>query len=228
MPKSLRFLRALTWILGSLTSSLIDKSSRPNNDSARLASGLHDEFANDGLLPWRTVRETFAELSHYQVEASAFPEGRLKNYRLLSEGQNWKDLPVRLQKEAMGQSWYAGGGKTGFYRRLALDRPSPTLVTAPTMPATDLCHPTELRPLSVQEYCAIQTYPADFALAGRTADKYRQLGNAVPCLFGKVVGTHLVAFDEGSLLPDSGRFRFSRYHDTDHISWSGSQPWLLQ
>ena len=32
----------------------------------------------------------------------------------------------------------SGGGKTGFLRRLGWNRPSPTLVTDPTMPATDL------------------------------------------------------------------------------------------
>ena len=35
------------------------------------------------------------------------------------------------------------GGKTGFFRRLSFSEPSPTLVTVPTMPATDLIHPTE-------------------------------------------------------------------------------------
>jgi DNA (cytosine-5)-methyltransferase 1 len=38
----------------------------------------------------------------------------------------------------MGKSYYLGGGKTGFLRRLDWNKPSPTLVTSPTMPATDL------------------------------------------------------------------------------------------
>jgi DNA (cytosine-5)-methyltransferase 1 len=199
-----------------------------DGDAIPFLKATHDEFASDGLRPWVSLREALAGVPESPVESAVFPEGRLRYYRLLSEGQNWRNLPVELQKEAMGQSWYAAGGRTGFYRRLAWDRPSPTLVTAPNMPATDLCHPTELRPLSVQEYCAIQTYPEGFTLAGRTSDKYRQLGNAVPCAFGAAVASHLAAFDEGRLAPDTARTRFSRYHETDHVSWASAQCRLIQ
>jgi DNA (cytosine-5)-methyltransferase 1 len=181
----------------------------------------HDERARDGRKPWRTLRGVLSGLDHGKYEGAVFPEKRLKFYRMLKEGQNWRNLPDVVQKEAMGQSFFSGGGKTGFYRRLGWDKPSPTLVTSPTMPATDLCHPDELRPLSVQEYAAIQTYPEGFTLAGRIADKYRQLGNAVPCLFGRAVAEHLSAFDEGKLPKDSDdEIRFSRYAQTDHASWN--------
>ena len=180
----------------------------------------HDEFARGGRRPWRTLRDAFARLDPDEDEGASFPERRLRYYRMLKEGQNWRGLPETVQKEAMGKSWYSGGGKTGFYRRLSWGRPSPTLVTSPTMPATDLCHPEELRPLSVQEYAAIQTYPREFVLAGKTTDKYRQLGNAVPCSFGKVVAEHLSAFDEGRLAAkEDDEVRFSRYAETDHASW---------
>jgi DNA (cytosine-5)-methyltransferase 1 len=180
----------------------------------------HDERGRLGLPVWRSLREAIEPLKGKPFEAGSFPEARLKYYRLLSEGQNWRNLPVSLQKKAMGKSWFSGGGKTGFYRRLGWDRPSPTLVTSPTMPATDLCHPDELRPLSVEEYAAIQTYPSWFKLEGRLTDKYKQLGNAVPNLFGRAVAEHLNAFHEGRLpLPEEKRISFSRYVGTDHASW---------
>jgi DNA (cytosine-5)-methyltransferase 1 len=128
-------------------------------------------------------------------------------------------LPEEIQKEAMGGSYLAGGGKTGFYRRLAWDKPSPTLVTSPTMPATDLCHPEELRPLSIQEYAAIQTFPNDYVFAGKLVDKYKQIGNAVPCEFGRVISRHLIAFDEGALEDSNSPQVLSRYVGTDHRSW---------
>jgi DNA (cytosine-5)-methyltransferase 1 len=180
----------------------------------------HDEFSKNGRKPWRTLHDAIAKLNQKKIEGASFPERRLKFYRMLREGQNWRDLPDKVQQEAMGKSFFSGGGKTGFYRRLAWKRPSPTLVTSPTMPATDLCHPEELRPLSIEEYSAIQTYPKGFTLAGRLVDKYRQLGNAVPCTFGKAVAEHLSAFDEGRLgASDSNEIRFSRYAETDHTSW---------
>src|SRR6202789_191888 len=180
----------------------------------------NDEKGEHGLRPWKTLSASLKPLKGASVEAGKFPEARLKYYRLLTEGQNWRDLPISLQQKAMGKSWYAGGGKTGFYRRLAWDKPSPTLVTSPTMPATDLCHPEELRPLSVEEYAAIQTYPSWFKFEGRLTDKYRQLGNAVPALFGKMVAAHLAAFDDGTLkVEKKQRISFSRYVGTDHGSW---------
>lgn len=185
----------------------------------------HDQKALNGLKPWVTFREAVARLESKGCEAARFSESRLRFYRMLREGQNWRGLPPDIQQEAMGASWYAGGGKTGFYRRLAWDKPSPTLVTSPTMPATDLCHPVELRPLSVQEYLAVQTFPPDYIVEGKLADKYRQIGNAVPCLFGEVIARHIIGFDEGKLRPSSDSKRLSRYVGTDHSSWrSQAEP----
>ena len=61
------------------------------------------------------------------------------------------------------------------------------------MPATDLCHPEELRPLSVEEYKAIQTFPADYVFAGKLDDKYRQIGNAVPPKFAEAIFRAVIA-----------------------------------
>lgn len=180
----------------------------------------HSETGENGLLPWSTVRSAIEGLTAKHTHGN-FSEKRLKYLRLLSEGENWRDLPVRIQREAMGKSWESNGGKTGFYRRLAWDRPSPTLVTRPTMPATFLCHPNELRPLSVEEYAAIQTFPANYEFAGRIDDQYRQIGNAVPPLFARAIGKHILDFESGALGEYSDA-RLSRYVNTDHLTWRAS------
>jgi DNA (cytosine-5)-methyltransferase 1 len=180
----------------------------------------HDEKGANGLPKWRTFRDAIADMpDDISMDAGKFPESRLRYYRQLEAGQNWRNLPVELQQEAMGKSFHSGGGKTGFYRRLSWDKPSPTLVTCPTMPATDLCHPVEDRPLSVQEYAAIQTFPADYVFEGSLSDRYKQIGNAVPCHFGKLIGEHIIAFDEGKLDALESSTKLSRYVGTDHLSW---------
>jgi DNA (cytosine-5)-methyltransferase 1 len=188
----------------------------------------HDSKAAHRLLPWATFREAVSTLDgieHHHVE---FPEKRLKFYELLGPGQNWRDLPPNLQPLAMGESFHSGGGKTGFYRRLAWDKPSPTLVTRPNMKATDLCHPEELRPLSVEEYAALQTFPKGYVFAGSLDDQYRQIGNAVPCAFGKVIGQHILNFERGSSAKIVGPMRLSRYVNTDEKSWIGANtPMVL-
>jgi len=180
----------------------------------------HSEDGSWNLPVWRTFRGAVSGLSEAAAEYVPFPEKRLKYYRMLKEGQYWKDLPEEMQREAMGSKLDLGGGKTGFYRRLHWDKPSPTLVTDPTMPATDLCHPVYDRPLSVQEYKRIQEFPDDWKIFGPIKEQYRQIGNAVPVSLGRAIGKEVVTLLEGKLpeMPPS-KFPFSRYQNTNEESF---------
>ncbi len=178
--------------------------------------------ANQGLYdlpPWRSLREALSGLSETAHHFVKFPEKRLQYYRLLKPGQHWRDLPVELHQAALGASYHAGGGKTGFYRRLAWDKPSPTLVTHPAMPATDLAHPELDRPLSIEEYKRIQEFPDDWVIEGKLVDQYRQVGNAVPCSLGRAIARLLIAHLNGDTIPSYPEFPYSRYHNTDDVSW---------
>ena len=138
----------------------------------------------------------------------------------MKSGENWKNLPIELQKEALGKSFDLQGGKTGFLRRLDWNKPSPTLVTSPTMPATDLAHPVENRPLSVAEYARIQQFPDDWIFAGNIKEQYRQIGNAVPVGFGCAIGEALLNYDNGEPLSNSFQdFPYSRYKCTNENNW---------
>ena len=54
-----------------------------------------------------------------------------------------------------------------------------------------LCHPTELRVLSVREYARLQEFPPGWHFAGTPAQKYVQMGNAVPIGLGRSIGQAL-------------------------------------
>jgi DNA (cytosine-5)-methyltransferase 1 len=191
----------------------------------------HSETAADGLPCWRTLRDAVWHLRGTRLTHGMFPMQRLRYLSMLREGQNWRDLPKHIQKEAMGKSWHSNGGKTGFYRRLSWDKPAPTLVTRPTMPATALCHPDELRPLAIEEYREIQTFPSDYFFSGRNDMQYLQIGNAVPPRFGFAIGKHLVDCDAG-VATSIKNVRMSRYVGTDHESWreqmmASQEGWLF-
>lgn len=182
----------------------------------------HSENGEFGLPRWRTFKQAVSSLGDLQHEYVKFPEKRLRYYRMLKAGENWRNLPVELQKQAMGASFYSGGGKTGFLRRLNWDQPSPTLVTHPAMPATDLSHPSEDRPLSIQEYKRIQEFPETWEIEGSLVEKYKQIGNAVPVGLGYAIGKLLIKIMQGEKINTFSGFKYSRYVGTDDVAWKNN------
>lgn len=179
----------------------------------------HSQDGSFGLPKWRTLRDALTGIDPKSGDHDEFPEERLRFYRLLRSGQYWKHLPKELHREALGRALDSGGGKTGFLRRLDWNKPACTLVTSPTMPATDLCHPDENRPLSVQEYARIQQFPDNWIFCGSIADRYKQIGNAVPVGLGEAVGRAILAHIDGKDERVPAGFPFSRYKMTDEVSW---------
>ena len=186
----------------------------------------YSENGEHGLPKWKTLKSCLSNIPEH--DHLNFPEKRLQYYRLLKPGQNWRNLPDDLQKEAMGKSYYSGGGKTGFLRRLAWDKPSPTLVTHPAMPATDLAHPVENRPLSIQEYKRIQEFPDNWELAGPLIQRYKQVGNAVPISLGYAVGRLVKGLLSGIDTIQFKGFKYSLYKRTSDIEWTSDFEDLLK
>ena len=162
---------------------------------------------------WATLGSAIWDLEKSDSECDRFTESRLKYLRLIPEGGNWKDLPKELQAEAMGGAFESGGGKVGFYRRLSYAQPAPTLTTSPVQKATMMCHPVLDRPLSVAEYARIQQFPDDMQFAGTMAEKYRQIGNAVPVGLGRALGDTLVSIADGNASVSVKRFRGTGIHN---------------
>lgn len=151
----------------------------------------HNKDGSNGKQKWITVSNVLEELSqeienHDYVTYSA---ERLKYMKLVPEGGgDWRDLPNDVVKEAMGGAYNSSGGRVGFYRRIKIDEPAPTLLTSPIQKSTNLGHPFEDRPLSIQEYLKIQGFPLDYKLSGTINDQYTQIGNAVPIKLAYVIG----------------------------------------
>ena len=182
-------------------------------------SPTHSENSDYGLKKWNTFKSAVKGLNNNKHQHLNFPKNRIKYYKKLKEGQNWKNLSTKLQKEALGKSYYSGGGKTGFLRRLAWNKPSPTLVTDPMMPATDLAHPVENRPLSIQEYKRIQEFPDDWKLSGSLRNQYKQIGNAVPVSLGKAIGKLIIQHALKKKIKVITNFKYSRYLNTSDKDW---------
>lgn len=127
-------------------------------------------------------------------DGAKYPISKKKVLDLVPPKGYWRDLPLDIQKEYMGGSFYLGGGKTGMARRIGWDEPSLTLTCSPAQKQTERCHPDETRPFTVREYARIQTFPDDWIFSGPLSQQYKQIGNAVPVNLGQEIGYSIVKF----------------------------------
>jgi DNA (cytosine-5)-methyltransferase 1 len=167
-----------------------------------LPTPTHERPESDGVLngrrkPWITLREVLENLKEETPEFLPYPPSWGKYMKYIPEGGNWRNLPSKLQKRALGgaygDTWKdRKGGRTGFYRRLRWSEPAPTLLTSPVYKCSALAHPAENRPLSVREYAMIQGFPKSWVFLGGTPTKYRLIGQAVPIALGKAISHQIL------------------------------------
>lgn len=152
----------------------------------------HNKNGEQGKEHWITVGQVLENLNVPEHHYMNYSEKRLRYMKLIPRGGgNWRDLRAYgddLVREAMGGAYNSGGGKVGFFRRLSVNKPSPTLLTSPAQNSTNLGHPYEDRPLSIEEYLEIQGFPRGYEIAGSLSQQYTQIGNAVPVQLGEVLG----------------------------------------
>jgi DNA (cytosine-5)-methyltransferase 1 len=141
------------------------------------------ELLSGSRKAWVTLNDVFNALVDEEPEYLPFPSwGKYMVH--IPEGGNWHNLPTRLQKNALKGAYDPTGknnkgGRTGFYRRLSLSKPAPTLLTSPVYKCSVLAHPIQNRPLSIKEYAKIQDFPDNWKFAKTTKAKYRLIGQAV-------------------------------------------------
>ncbi|MFY9287178.1 MAG: DNA cytosine methyltransferase [Alphaproteobacteria bacterium] len=70
------------------------------------------------------------------------------------------------------------------------NKPSPTILARGNGKG-GVCaipHPNRERRLTIRESASVQTFPTDFEFIGATNSMYRQIGNAIPVLYGRKLG----------------------------------------
>ena len=156
-----------------------------------------------GLIPYSTVREAIYHMRDDPGPGSEYTPAVHRFFAMVPEGGNWRDLPPELQPEALGGSWAAGGGKTGFYRRLSWDTPSPTITGRANRKGSALCHPESVRPISVKECAALQGFPENWKIHGSMNAQYMQIGNAVPIPLGRAVARSFLDHHDNPQMGDN-------------------------
>jgi DNA (cytosine-5)-methyltransferase 1 len=166
-----------------------------------------------------TLGQALARVEGDDGEVMDFSPRKKSFLAMVPEGGNWRSLPEPVQRESMGQAWHAKGGRSGWWRRLSQDLPCPTIVTMPNHASTAMCHPTETRALTLKECAAVQGFPPEWEFRGTTAQKYRQVGNALPIRLAEVVAGVVAEHLDGAGAdaPATGAPRYRRVYLDSHV-----------
>lgn len=147
-----------------------------------------DGAPTGGLRPFRTLRDALDGHVDRNPVLMDFSPRKKRYLAMVPPGGNWRTLPPEVAAESMGKAFYAKGGRSGWWRRLSWDLPCPTVVTMPNHASTSMCHPDEVRVLSVGECARVQEFPEGWSFCGSPLERYAQVGNAVPARLGRVAG----------------------------------------
>ena len=140
------------------------------------------------LLPFRTLGDALSDLDDHDPVTMDFSPRKKMYLDMVPPGSNWRSLPSAAAHESMGRAYHARGGRSGWWRRLSMDLPCPTVLAMPSHASTSLCHPTETRALTLRECARVQEFPDAWEFEGAPREQFTQVGNAVPVRMGRVLG----------------------------------------
>ncbi len=154
------------------------------------------------LKPWPTLAEVLKDMGEPVTLSKAVEEGgpqkfnwhvvrdlteiSIRRFKALKPGISRYSLPAELRPKCHRNS---EKGFPNVYGRLSWDQVPPTITGGCTTPAKGrFGHPDQLRTISVREAASIQTFPKNYRLVTDFVDTACDLvGNALPCLFAKIV-----------------------------------------
>lgn len=159
-------------------------------------------FPKPDLVNRKTVFDVIGDLPRPPEDFSSHPEifnhqkfdlSELNEKRLsfVPEGGGWKNIPYHLltdQKQDLSKEQ----GFDNVYGRLSFNEPAPTITTAfSSITRGRFAHPKENRAITTREASRLQSVPDWFQFLGNNTEVSRQVGNGVPVLLAKAIGSEL-------------------------------------
>lgn len=154
-----------------------------------------------GLSPFRTVREA---IEHFPPLSAGTRSPIIPNHAaaFLSE-LNLKRIANTPVDGGDRRSWNVSlvldchkgdyDGHSDVYGRMFWNRPAPTLTSkCNSLSNGRYGHPEQNRAISLREAASIQTFPDSYVFYGLDQQVARQIGNAVPVVFARALGTALI------------------------------------
>lgn len=138
----------------------------------RFPTPTHEKNGENGLKKWVSIKEAIGHLPDPDIENDV-PNHEYSKYKV-----EYRDYTAHRQTNP--------------------DKPSPTIL-ARGNGGGGVCaipHYNGKRRLTVRESATVQTFPEDFVFHGVRGSCYRQIGNAVPVLFAKLLGEELIRIEK--------------------------------
>lgn len=146
------------------------------------------DLSNVGMPLWKTLGECLKEVCPVSGEEIIRPNDKLASeLALISPGSGVKSVGKKERTRPGGHWGYKQGA---FVADLAL---AARTVTASGQQDWVRDPDLGLRRLCPRECAAIQTFPSDWSWPGKRSTQYRLIGNAVPPLLAKAIGSALAA-----------------------------------
>lgn len=184
---------------------------------AQFPKPTHGNREKSGLVPFRTLFDALKDVSDDSPVLMDFSPRKKRFLEYVPQGGNWRAMPESIAKESMGRAYSSKGGRSGWWRRLSWDLPSPTITTMPNHSSTSLCHPNETRVLSVRECAAVQEFPKDWNFVGTPSSQMKQVGNAVPIRLGEVAAQVILDMLKADGPSASGVPRYTNTYLDSHV-----------
>lgn len=145
--------------------------------------------------------------NHYAARLSPLNIERIRHLR---PGQDWRDLPRDLLPAGMQRALRKD--HTRRFRRMRWDGVARSIITRFRDPKSgEYTHPTQDRTISIREAARLQSFPDWFVFGGTCSEQYDQVGNAVPPLLAKAVGTQIARALEGERIATPLKSRYRIY-----------------
>jgi len=140
------------------------------------------------------------DLSHPAQTHSKNPKGSLKAWFTMGDALR-EFAKYDVSHDIASKYKFVERNFTG-HRRSDPDQPSPTILARGNgkggVNATP--HPFEERRLSVMESAFIQTFPPTYVFKGSMTSQYRQIGNAIPPIYGELIGIQIAKLGDVALI----------------------------
>lgn len=138
--------------------------------------------------PWRTLGEFLTVHADTDPRNHTFPGEELtRELSHLPDGCGIKS-PGKAEKTRPGGHW---GYRQGTF---IADKSLPARTVTGSASQDWVRLDGILRRLTLQEVKLLQGFPADWTICGSKAQQYKQIGNAVPAVFGEILGRTISEF----------------------------------